>query len=64
MPSRTCVLDMIQDVRARGRALIMVGLGERAILRCKKGLNCQFCCTDHLVLGVLGALRIFSGYAL
>ena len=29
----------------------------------KKGLNCQFCGMDHLVLGVLRVLQIFSGYA-
>ena len=51
-------------VHANGGGLIMVGLGERPNLRCKRGGICQFCNMDHLVLGVLGVLQIFSGYAL
>ena len=35
MPSCTCVLNIMQDVHANGGVLIMVGLGERAIPRCK-----------------------------
>ena len=51
------------DVHANGGVLIMVGLGERAILRCERGRNCQFCYKTHWGLGVLGVLQIFSGYA-
>ena len=37
MPSCTCVLNVMWDIHANGRALIMVGVGERAVLRCYRG---------------------------
>ena len=51
------------DVHANGGVLIMVGLGERAILRCIRGRNCWFCLMDHLVLGVFGTCRFLVGMA-
>ena len=35
MPSCKCVRDVVWDVHANGGVLIMVGLGARAIQRCK-----------------------------
>ena len=37
MPSCTCEIGILWDVHAHGGVLIMVGLGERAILRCTLG---------------------------
>ena len=42
----------------------MVGLGERAILRCERGYNFQLCYITHWGLGVLVVLQIFSVHAL
>ena len=37
MPLCTCDIDIMWDGQANGGVLIMVGLGERAILRLEKG---------------------------
>ena len=41
-PSSTFALDIMWDVHANGEVLIMVGLGERAILRCKEAETASF----------------------
>ena len=37
MPSDRCLYDIIQGMHANGGVLIMVGLGERVILRGERG---------------------------
>ena len=64
MPSCTCVLDIMWDMHANGGVLIMVGLGIRAILRCKGAETVSFAPKLTWAWVFWGVLQIFSGYSL